>query len=500
MEPVISREPPDSDETERRLRVAIDRWPFDAELLYLLANEERRYDTAKSLATYERVLAADPGFMTALRQKAQTLEMRGDVVGARDALDECLRRVPAATGCRNERIWLNQDQGRCELIEPDARQMIASDPASFRAYEAMARAAVALGQPAEAVDVLFEEAWSRAPAEVRARDEILTAAKRAVLDGHLGDARMLAHEYEEAIAKDAGVTTHAAAASLLADLALETGDAAAAASAADAFLRRQMAWSGAPDAETGRMLRVMRLSGALDEAQFRARRAVFLEDWTHQGARVRFVKGVSWVLGYASQVETKADAAEALAVMPSFGAVPVGLRTALNDEAAGRVFLFGGHAADAIAPLTRASRMCNGLDDPFRPRAFAHALLRRLLETAGDTRGRVRSIPRRRRRGEGHATPRSVTATASRDRPAARSGCAKLSAEHLLKADTPPGPTTRSRAAPAAQTARGQRRRVTADTRHVDDVRLRPRRATVSALALTTAPTRKTPAAAAGRR
>ncbi len=127
------------------------------------------------------------------------------------------------------------------------------------------------------------------------------------------------------------------------------------------------------------------------------------------------------MLGYASQVETKADAAEALAVMPSFGAVPVGLRTALNDEAAGRVFLFGGHAADAIAPLTRASRMCNGLDDPFR-HVHSRALLGRALEAAGDTKGACeayRDVVSR----WGHATPRSVTATASRDRLRAL-GCA----------------------------------------------------------------------------
>ena len=169
LEPVINREPPDSDELERRLRAAVERWPLDAELLYLLANEERRYDIEQSLRTYDRVIAADPAFMTAWRQKAQTLAMRGDTAGARALLDECLRRVPGATGCRNERIWLNQDEGRCDEIEPDARQMIAADPDSYRGYEALARAAVALHRAPEAVDELLRQTWRRAPAEVRAR-------------------------------------------------------------------------------------------------------------------------------------------------------------------------------------------------------------------------------------------------------------------------------------------------------------------------------------------
>ena len=162
------------------------------------------------------------------------------------------------------------------------------------------------------------------------------------------------------------------------------------------------------------MLRVLRLGGTLDDAGFRSRRSEFLDAWTHQGARVRFVRGVAWLLGYASQVETRADATEALLAMPSFGTIPVGLRTALNDEAMGRVLLRGGREGEAIAPLRRASRMCNGLDDPFR-HVRSHALLGRALEATGDVKGACEAY------GYvvaqwGRATPRSVTATASRER------------------------------------------------------------------------------------
>jgi serine/threonine-protein kinase len=416
LEPVINREPPDSDELERRLRAAVDRWPLDAELLYLLANEERRYDVGKSLATYERVLAVDPSFMTAWRQKAQTQEMRGDVEGAHASLDECLRRVPGATGCRNERIWLDQDEGRCEAIEVEARQMIAADPDSYRAYEALARAGVSLHRPAEAIDEIFKQAWRRAPAEVRARDEVITRARRAALAGRFGEAAELGKQYEAAIDADSGAAVHATAASFLVELAVETGDVAGAGRIADGFLKRQGAWSGAPDADAGRMLRVERLGGLVDDAGLRTARATFLEQWTRQSSRVRFVHGVAWLVGYGALVETKDDAEEALRELPSYGPLPVGQRTALNDEVYGRTLLYGGRVDDAIAPLTRAAHMCTALVEPFR-HVRAQLLLGQALEAKGDASGACAAYGAV-LEAWGSARPRSVTAGFARERKA----------------------------------------------------------------------------------
>jgi serine/threonine-protein kinase len=414
LEPVINREPPDSDELERRLRAAVDRWPQDAELLYLLANEERRYDVAKSLETYERVLAVDPSFMTAWRQKAQTQEMRGDVEGAHASLDECLRRVPGATGCRNERIWLAQDEGRCEDIEVEARQMIAADPESYRAYDALARASVALHRPTEAIDEILKQTWRRAPAEVRARDEVITRARFAALTGRFGEARELGRQYEAAIDADASAAVHAVASGFLVEVAVESGDVPGAARVAEGFLRRQSAWSGAPDAASGRMLRVERLAGLVDDAALRAARAEFVQAWTRQSSRVRFVRGAAWVVGYGALVETREDADDALRELPSYAPVPVGQRTALNDEVLGRALLLGGRADEAAAPLARAAHMCNALDEPFR-HVRAQWLLGQALETKGDARGACAAY------GEvlsawGAAKPRSVTAEKARER------------------------------------------------------------------------------------
>ena len=414
LEPVINREPADSDEIERRLRAAVARFPLDAELLYLLANEERRYDVDKSLATYDKVLAVDPDFMTALRQKAQTLGMRGDFAEARRLLDDCLRRFPGATGCRNERIWLNQDDGRCAEIEPDARQMIAADPESFRGYEALARAAVSIGRPPEAVAESLKQAWRRAPAEVRARDELLTNARLAVLAGRFDEALDLARRYDAAIASDSAASVHAGASTLLVEIAVETGELRVASRTAEDFLRRQGAWSGSPDAATARMLKIERLAGAIDDDKLRAARATFLDEWGRQASRVRFLRGVEWILGYASQVDSKADADEAMRVLPSYAPVPIGQRTALNEEALGRTRLFAGDVDGAVTALGRASRMCVALDDPFR-HVRAHLLLGRALEAKGDPAGACAAY------GVvltswGAAKPRSVSASQAKDR------------------------------------------------------------------------------------
>jgi eukaryotic-like serine/threonine-protein kinase len=414
LEPVINREPPDSDETERRLRAAVDRWPLDAEFLYLLANEQRRYDVDTSLATFDRVLAVDPGFMTAWRQKAQTQAMRGDVEAALASLDECLRRVGGATGCRNERIWINQDEGRCQPIEDDARQMIASDPDSYRGYEALARAAVALDRPAEAVQVLLEQAWRRAPPEVRARDELVARANLAVLAGRFDEAQRIASDYDDAIDQDVGAAVHARAARLRVEIAVEIGDQPTALRVAQRFLNRQTAWAGAPDGDTARMLRLERTAGVLDAAGYRAARAAFAEAWRKQATRVRYARGVEWLVTFASQVESKSDADEALDVLGGYGVIPLGERSPFNDDALGRTRLLGGRPSEAVAPLSRAARMCTAFSEPFL-HVRDHLLLGDALAQTGDAAGACAAYADVISRW-GHAKPRSLTAQAATTR------------------------------------------------------------------------------------
>jgi hypothetical protein len=179
---------------------------------------------------------------------------------------------------------------------------------------------------------------------------------------------------------------HAGAASLLAEIAFETGDLKSAARIAEDFRRRQEAWAGAPDTITARLLKMERLAGTVDDDKLRAERAEFMDDWGRQASRVRFMRGVEWLLGFAAQVESKADADEAMGALPSYAPIPMGQRTAFNDEALGRTRFFAGDIAGAVAALGRASRMCVAIDEPFR-HVRSHLLLGRALEAKGDTGG-----------------------------------------------------------------------------------------------------------------
>jgi serine/threonine-protein kinase len=200
---------------------------------------------------------------------------------------------------------------------------------------------------------------------------------------------------------------------LIAEALVESGDLHAAARVAGDFLRRQVAWSGTPDAATARLLKIERLAGAISEDDLRASRAKFLEEWGRLSSRTRFVRGVEWVLGHGGLVESKADADDALRELPAFSPIPVGQRTSMNDDALGRARLFAGDVAGAVAPLRRASRMCTAMDDPFR-HVRVHLLLGRALEAsdaaaACDT---YKVVIER----WGDAKPRSVTAEEAKTR------------------------------------------------------------------------------------
>ena len=413
LEPVIAREPPDSDATEKRLEEAVRRSPSDPEFLYLLANEQRRYDLAKSLQTFDRVLEADPNFVTALRQKAQTLEMQGDAPKARALLDECVARFPNATGCLNERAWLNEDEGSCAAVVTDAKEMSAIDPDSYRAYEALAQAYVQGDKPTASIKEVLGLEWKLAPKEVATRQAPMANASLAALSGDFAAARSIAGTYEaELQSSDARV--HAAASSFLVELAVETGDLRTAGVLARLFCDRELAWSGAPDVVTGRLLRVERLAGVLKDDEYARARSAFVDGFVKASTRARFPKAAAWVAAYGAAVETHDDAVAAEAARASAGFVPVGQRTAWTDYARANVLYLLSRASEALPYVTRAARMCSALDEPFL-HVRAELLLGRTLEAAGEKQGACGAYAEVLKHW-GEAKPKSVTADAARER------------------------------------------------------------------------------------
>jgi serine/threonine-protein kinase len=429
LEAAVSRDPPDIVEHEKRMREVVARYPEDVDLMAPLGMSQLMLGrSADAMATFDRVLALDPKFMPVWQMKAQIERRKGDIEAARRTLTMCMERLPGATGCRSERMSLDQVDGRCEAVEEDARQMVAADSNSYRPYIAMAGAAVSRGLPMETAAELLKQAWARVPPEVRAREELITSANLAVTAGDFNKARELGRKYAIENAASGTVEVHAQGARLLVSAALEVGDMAGAAKTARELLNRQAAWSAylrPMNDVTPLMLRVERTAGKKSDAELEAARAEWVDKWqkrlpakTDPGLRMQV-----WFSGFAAPASTRADAEAALAALPSYGTLPASITASADprfDEAVGRVMLLAGRTDEAIEPLRRASKMCAALDYPF-VQGRAKLLLGQALEEKGDLEGACLMY------GDvirwwGNATPRSASGEKAKER-AKKLGC-----------------------------------------------------------------------------
>ncbi len=129
-----------------------------------------------------------------------------------------------------------------------------------------------------------------------------------------------------------------------------------------------------------------------------------------------------WLRAYAAPAETADDAKGAVTVLASFLPPPVARDLASVDALYGRVLFLAGRIDDALPHLRTAAATCLAFDDPFaQTRAFAD--LGRALEARGDKMGACDAYATVLARW-GHATPRSITASAASVRSRAL-GCSK---------------------------------------------------------------------------
>lgn len=97
--------------------------------------------------------------------------------------------------------------------------------------------------------------------------------------------------------------------------------------------------------------------------------------------------GMAWLYGYAMEVDTRADAEEALAVLPRFEPLPVNLReSAIRKAAIGRAYALAGDSREALPFLREAERACNALDGTWME-LETKLRLGEVLEAEGDPGG-----------------------------------------------------------------------------------------------------------------
>jgi eukaryotic-like serine/threonine-protein kinase len=425
-EPAIARDPADHAASERGLLAATSRFPGDAELWLLLGVSRYRLGRFSDAASaVDRAIALDDKYATAWHMKAILETIAGTRENALTALTRCIDAAPnGASRCRELRVSITAQDGRCADVEGDARQLVSMDPDGGRGYWLLAESAYAMGKPLDASQELLGQSWRRFnDANERKQSELTDQATLDILAGAFGAAEKRFRDLSRAAAASGDSYDHAVPAWALSVLYRETGDMTRLAAVAGEFMRRKDAWASdigggelpiATDVEP-EMLGALRRAGKLSASDFVARRDAWTARWAQQVPPAYL--GYVWIYGYAATAETREDAEAAIAMLPKYAPLPWYRPAMLADAIIGRAYLLAGRTDEALPLLERATRACNVFDDPFRTVA-AYAWLGGARERAGDQAGACRAYGEVVRRW-GAAKPSSVTARDARARRAA---------------------------------------------------------------------------------
>ena len=427
VEPILLRQPADWAEASRRLALAVERFPGDAQLWYERGWFAQNAEGLEASTRYiEKAVALDPRYAQAFGQEAENLVYLGRLPEARRALDRCAELAPTYVTCFIELQRLLEHQGSCEEEETMARQLVAASPKQDVAEDMLASALAARGKPETAVREALRLKWAALPDADRKSAEIDDTLALALLSGDFTAAEGLARALEAAAEPSRREADHGRAARQLAHIYAETGRPAEAARVADAYLGRHDAWEPDPRSEdfamagdaTPALLAAALHAGKLARPDFTARRAEWVRGWEHKAPRE--LRRYLWAHGFAATVETAEDAREALAALPAFEPLPVFYPRSLAEASVGRTFLLGGKPEEGLRWLERAARSCKVLELPVE-HTRAHLWLGMAREAQGDKAGACAAYRVVRDRW-GKAKPRSVTweATAKRMRAA---GC-----------------------------------------------------------------------------
>ncbi len=417
---LLTGDAPRREDAARVFQDAADRYPMDAELRHILANE--KMSVARSSAELEDALedarkaaAIDPSYSDAWQTQSNVLAHLDRDDESRAALDRCLAVSPGSVDCMQVRSFAMSLAGQCEDAVAELRRASSWDPEQSDIYRVLAGALAATGASKETIEEVLVMRDDRLPAEGRDEVRLLERAELEAWAGQFEAAVATAHELERHVASSASRGAHWAAAIITSGALAESGDAAGAARIAEQALLRKDAWT--PD--TTRSMSDAPAEAWLLGASLGGRRGALAEWRKAARAWERSNEGFlgaleRWGLKWGPMMDTPVDPSEALAEAPSGspreGArhFHVSWRVGVLDAYAGRIYLRAGDVARAMPFLERGARACQGLDYPFL-KTRAHLWLGMAKEKSGDTDAAC-SAYRVVLERWGHATPRSVTA------------------------------------------------------------------------------------------
>jgi serine/threonine-protein kinase len=418
-EPVIQRVPMDFAEHARRLGEAVARFPRDAELAGSQAYAVYRMGRWKeAIDAYEHAIALDPSQAEQFRFEGLSRAYLGDFDGARATADACEKACPTSGMCPMLRVALTEQTGDCAGEEEQARSLTLKS--TDEGYDWLADSLASEDKPVEAVREALRLQGQHMPKDAVEFRAASGAVQVALWQGDFASAERLTADVERLASTVATEEEHAYAAGPLVLAYLESGRAADARRAAEAFLARRASWTVSTAYTLSGLQRTViplmfaaRLAGGAPPAEVKAARDAFLHDWaTHLPEGQAHL---AWLATFA-YVATPEDARDAIALLPDYSPLPVFRGATLWTAAEGHVRLLAGDVAGALPLLEQGAGVCLALSHPVE-RVRAQLDLGEAREASGDHDGACRAYASVVAH-YGAPKPRSVTAEQARARAA----------------------------------------------------------------------------------
>ncbi len=392
MEAKFQRDPVDNDEWLARMKKLSARFDGDARLHVLFAHAlSDSGRTSEALAEYRRAIDLDPSDPSALELHADAKAYMGDFDSADRDLAQCLTVAHGAIDCIEERAWIDGEAGRCSAVEADGRRILSVEPAYAEGVSFVANALFAQGSPLAAIRDLLRRRRDMLPEEERAAAAQEDELRLAMMRGEMATAEQLARVAYDGVHASLAASDHGHAARVLVAIQEEAGHAADASKIAGEYLSGRDAWEPGPvfedwamaDEPTPLFLGVRLHAGDLAQGAFDRERAHAVQRWESRALMPS--RDFIWIYAYAAPTETAAEAAKAVAELPSFPQLPPYTPLSLASADVGRTFFLAGRIDDAVLQLERATHNCFPLDHPIES-TRAHYFLGKAREAKHDTR------------------------------------------------------------------------------------------------------------------
>lgn len=414
---------PDRNALEARWRALAARFSDDAAIAFLAGakNLDGEHPEA-GIALLDRAIEIDPKFAWAYGWKAADDLNAGKLDEALANVEQCLAISPSAPSCLRRRVEVEAARGECSKIEDDARQMVATEPDSYLAYESLASALVSRNAPPESIVQAWERRREHMEDYQKKWEPLDSVTVSAWLAGDLNAMIARFPDWENVRLGATTLSRAASVASMEVRLFIEAGEPERGLPVADDYMKRMDALT--PNDPVGALpwvLALRRQLGRISAAEERTERNAALKEAIRKEPS-RWAN-LRW-FDFALPLRSTEEARQALDELPEYSPLPplTGrlafvetpplARNLAFEETMGRVLLLAGKTEEAIPHLRTATAACFDLISLLTHMSAAEEL-GEALATRGDKEGACVAFGEVTRRWPS-PKPRSITVEAAR--------------------------------------------------------------------------------------